>query len=194
MKKNVKMVFWIGTLGLLVGVALLPRDSTANSDEPEPGVEQVFIETHENNGVYGDSIVVVYDTPMLIDSQPHPLAGGMEDLNGVPNAELAAPAEYPHHRGRATRRNAAKNYRVKITPGPYSRTPAFEGTWAELGGDAIYHPGDPTKRLVLLKPSQKNIPYFEPGDRVEVTVEPTVKGPRGKAMRKDKRRSREPAS
>ncbi|PIQ27228.1 hypothetical protein COW36_24915 [bacterium (Candidatus Blackallbacteria) CG17_big_fil_post_rev_8_21_14_2_50_48_46] len=184
----------LSTLVIIVlssGTLILPSIAS-NSDEPE--VSQVFIETAENSGVYGDSILVVYDQPMLVDAQPIPLAGGMEDANNAPGSELEAPAEYPNHHGNATASKTARNYRVKITPGPYSNTTAFDGTWADLGGKAYYHPEDSDKRMIILKPPSKQSKLFAPGDRVEISVAETVKSPRKKRMRANKNKRKEIAS
>jgi len=195
MKKHKKMIY-LSLLagGLLAGSWGMNQVSMADDNEPDPEVFAVFAETAENGSVHGDSVLVVYKTSMLIPAQPHPLAGGMQDLNNVPGSELEAPAEYPGNSGNATGRNAARNYRVKITPAPYSRTQAFEGTWAELGGKAIYHPSDQHKRMVLLVPPEPAQNLFEPGDQVEITVAESVKGPHGKKLKAGKNKARELAS
>jgi len=201
----------VAATDLLAGSWGMNQVSMADDNEPDPEVFAVFAETAENGSVHGDSVLVVYKTSMLIPAQPHPLAGGMQDLNNVPGSELEAPAEYPGNSGNATGRNAARNYRVKITPAPYSRTQALrqpltallslrlataalEGTWAELGGKALYHPSDQHKRMVLLVPPEPAQNLFEPGDQVEITVAESVKGPHGKKLKAGKNKARELAS
>lgn len=179
---------------ILGGSVLFGTDQIAVSVTEEPEVADIFVQTRENDGVYGDAIVVVFSEPMLIDSQPNPLAGGMEDVNNVAGSELKAPAEYPRHHGHATARRSAQNYRIKITPGPYSHTQAFTGTWADLGGEALYHPGDSNKRMVLLKPPSKGHRFFEPGDQVEVTVAETIVDPQGNRMKVNRNKKHECAS
>ncbi len=179
---------------LTLGTALSFVPLSANEVVDAPEVERVFVETGENNSVHGDSILVVYSTPMLILAQPYPLAGGMQDVNNVPGSELEAPAEYPAHHGNANGQKAAHNYQIRITPGPYSRTQFFEGTWADLGGEAIYHPSDQTKKIVLLVPPQPSSKLFEPGDQIEITVATTVKSPHGQAIKAGKNKAREIAS
>ena len=177
---------------LSIGIMVTP--SIAADPDIEPEVETIFIETQENTAVYGDSILVVYNQPMLLNEQPYPLAGGMSDVNNVPGSEFEAPAEYPFNHGNATAKKSAKNYQVKITPGPYSNTQPYQGTWADLGGEAYYHPSDTNKRIILLKPPSKNSNFFAPGDRVEVTIANTVKNPKQKKMRLGKNKKKEIAS
>ena len=189
-KKSLRIQYALALVGASIGLSNLMIPSTAADTTPLPEVVQVFAETSENGAIEGDSIIVVYNQPMLIEANPHPLAGGMQDINNIPGSELEAPAEYPHHQGNVTGKKTARNYHVKITPGTYSLTPAFEGTWEELGGQAFYHPSDPYKRTVLLKPPNKQAAFFAPGDHIELTVAMSVKNPKGKAMKANKNKKR----
>jgi len=145
-----------------------------------PELVTIYARSAENMSTHGDSIVVVYNQDMIRQGNP-PKAGGMQDINNIPSSQLKAPAEYPLHKGNATKRNTAKNYQVKITPAPHSKTQAFNGTWYELGGIAIYppEPGYMYGKRVLLKLEQANKNIFEPGDTVEITVSTTVESPDG---------------
>lgn len=194
MKKRNTARFLSTCAVMFMGAVVIIYPSIAADPEPEPEITEVFIETAENGAIDGDSILVVYNQPMLINAQPAPLAGGMEDINNVPGSEIEAPAEYPQHRGNATARKCAKNYRIKITPGPYSNTLPYDGDWSSLGGSAYYHPSDTSKRMVILRPPNKQSKFFAPGDRVEITVADTVKSPRKKRMRANRNKGKEIAS
>ena len=106
MNRKVLAVSLISSLVLTTTLLATLQGNAADPSDPE--LAQVFVETGENNGICGDCILVIYDQPMLIETSPHPLAGGMEDVNNVPGSELEAPAEYPHHQGNATKKKTAK--------------------------------------------------------------------------------------
>ena len=167
---------------LLMGGLMLPLEASGI----RPELKSVHPESLENQGVHGDAIVVIYTKRMLIPAKPHPLAGGMEDVNNVPGSEKKATAEYPHHQGNVTGRNVAKNYLITITPAMGSKTTSFQGTWADLGGTAIYHPSDPNNQMILLLPPSKTTHIFTPGDIVEITVVTTVSDPEGNTMHPQK--------
>lgn len=175
-------------------LTLLALTMTAEAANPRAELKSIFAQTKENQGINGDAIIIVYTKKMLIESQPHPLAGGMEDINNVPGSEKKAPAEYPHHRGNANGRNAAKNYWIKITPGSGSRTQPYQGTWADLGGTAVYMSADPYKTMVILKPPGLQSNLFAPGDQIEVTIATTVVDPQGETIHPQKNKRQQIAS
>ncbi len=149
-----KVLQLLGFLSLgMVSVAGL-----ANAAEA-PKIQHVSVQTDENQGLYGDSIYVLFNNPM------YPLATGSEN-----NLVAVLPNDT------TTLVNPAKNYFIKVLPGPGSRTPVYQGTWADLGGRAVFVTEQAGYRLVRLylpaNIAQRNL--FRPGDRVELTMPQTV--------------------
>lgn len=151
-----------------------------------PEMAKVFIETHENNGYYGDAIRVVFSTVMALQSHNDSRISYQEGVN-TPKA----PAGYSDQGG-ASAINAARNYTVTITPEQGSNTTPYTGTWADLGGRALFDPHDPHKRTILLLPPQPNATLFRPGDTVEVTLAPTIQDAAGQPLNpaQNKRKNR----
>ncbi len=50
----------------------------------------------------------------------------------------------------------------------------YEGSWFNLGGQAIFDPYDLTGRSILLLLNNQAQDIFKPGDRIELTVSNTI--------------------
>lgn len=159
----------------LFGLILFAAATSAISSPDQPEVDLIVPQTLENQGIYGDAIKVFYSSPML-----H--AQATESLMA---AERPQQNDFPG-------KNPAKNYHIKITPGPNSTTPAFEGTWASLGGRAKFDPYDPQGKTIVLyfaeSDPRKTRNVFLPGDEVEVTAIPTIQDNQGHAMQTNNNR------
>lgn len=145
-----------------------------------PEIAKVFIETHENNGYYGDAIRIVFSKPMALQSQTDPRISHQAGVN-TPQA----PAGYSENGG-ASAKNAARNYIITITPEQGSNTSPYTGTWADLGGIAVYDTYDPQKTTVLLLPPSTTTNLFQPGDIVEVSLALTVQDSEGVTLNSEK--------
>lgn len=154
---------WILSLALLL---ILPGLALAVE---APRLTVIFAETHENQSNYGNAIKLFFDQPM---NRPNWTDPRITSSITIPSA----PAGYENNN---SARNAAKNYRVIITPAPGSTTQAFTGTWYQAGGKAIYDPQDPELSTVILLPPSKTSPLFQPGDKVRVEVISPITNPLG---------------
>lgn len=173
----------------LFGGLLLLAATSAISSPDQPEVDLIVPQTLENQGIYGDAIKVFYSSPMNHD---HTSTGSITDET-IMAAERPQQPDFPG-------KNPAKNYHIKITPGPNSTTPAFEGTWASLGGRAKFDPYDPERKTIVLyfpeSDPRKTRNVFLPGDEVEVTATPTIQDNQGHAMQtgNDKHKGKRKAS
>jgi len=159
-------------LTLTLGLGLAAQAQQAQG----PKLEKIFVSTAENSGIHGDAILLIFDQPMTrvnwVDGR----------ISHSPMKTPKAPAGYANQNNGQSARNAARNYIVKILPGPGSDTPPFEGTWADLGGTAIFEAHDSEGKMVLLLPPNSRSKLFVPGDSVEVTVSSSVTDPQGRGL------------
>jgi Tfp pilus assembly protein PilF len=149
------------------------------TDEVKPNLSQLFVQSAETGGKYGDAIAVRYSERMIIYTRGQIIAGGMAESD-TDQSWKQAPAGYPGNGGLSTPERAAQNYHVTLTPAGYV-FPLFEGAWSELGGGVYYDPGDPTGKTVLLIPPP-GLSLFRPGDLVKVTLSPTILDPAGNSI------------
>lgn len=149
------------------------------TDEVKPTFSQLFVQSAETGGKYGDAIVVRFSERMVLYTRGQIIAGGMAD-NETAQSWKQAPAGYPGNQGVSTPERAAENYQVSITPAGYV-FPFFDGLWSELGGGVYYDPGDPTGKTVLLIPPP-GLALFRPGDLVKVTLMPLIMDPAGNTV------------
>jgi len=149
------------------------------TDEVKPSLSQLFVQSAETGGKYGDAIAVRFSERMIHYTQAQIIAGGMDDSETAQSWKQA-PAGYPGNGGVSSAECAAENYHVSLTPAGYV-FPLFEGAWSELGGGAYYDPGDPTGKTVLLIPPP-GLALFRPGDLVKVTLADTILDPAGNSI------------
>jgi tetratricopeptide (TPR) repeat protein len=149
------------------------------SDEVKPSLSQIFVQSAETGGKYGDAIAVRYSERMIFYTQGQIIAGGMAESE-TNQSWKQAPAGYPGNGGLSTPERAAENYHVTLTPAGYV-FPLFEGAWSELGGGVYYDPGDPTGKTVLLI-TPPGLSLFRPGDLVKVTLSATILDPAGNSV------------
>ncbi|PIQ25691.1 hypothetical protein COW36_09975 [bacterium (Candidatus Blackallbacteria) CG17_big_fil_post_rev_8_21_14_2_50_48_46] len=149
------------------------------TDEVKPTLSQIFVQSAETGGKYGDAIVARFSEPMIMYTRSLIIAGGMAE-NEAKQSWKQAPAGYPGNRGISTPERAAANYQVTITPAGYV-FPIFDGAWSEIGGGVYYDPGDATGKTVLLIPPV-GLPLFRPGDLVKVRVGTEVMDPAGNTV------------
>lgn len=146
---------------LCLGLGLSWGGESAQSASPVQ-IKQIFVDTAENSSVKGDAIVIQFNQAMnrsnWVDNR----------ISHTAQNTPKAPAGYTQPANSQSARNAARNYTVKITPRSGSRTAAYTGTWANLGGSAFYDPQDSS--LVILVPPSVRSQLFTPGDWVEVTA------------------------
>ncbi|PIQ25467.1 hypothetical protein COW36_20700 [bacterium (Candidatus Blackallbacteria) CG17_big_fil_post_rev_8_21_14_2_50_48_46] len=166
---------------LLCLVSTLPAQSVSPLQ-----LKQIFVATAENSFVKGDTITLQFNQPMnranWVDGR----------ISHSAQTTPKAPAGYSEPAGSQSAVNAARNYTVKITPGPGSKTHAYTGTWASLGGTALYEPQDSS--IVYLLPPNPRTQVFAPGDQVELIAVNTLTSPDGTVIDPSKLQHKAPAS
>ncbi|MBT9548235.1 MAG: carboxypeptidase regulatory-like domain-containing protein [Candidatus Sericytochromatia bacterium] len=131
------------------------------TDEVKPFVTGITVETNENAGQNGDAVKVRFSERMIIYTRDIAIAGGMSN---IVDSDQKAPAAYPGGTI-ATSTATAKNYQITVTQ--TGGGTAYAGTWAALGGTAMYDTTDLTYKTVLLLPvtvsNTANNVYFVKG-------------------------------
>jgi hypothetical protein len=121
------------------------------------------------------TLLLQYSEPMLLKTYSLNIAGGMADE--LPSCKQA-PAGFPGAKV-CTASKAAENYQVKVTAP--SGALSYQGTWANLGGEASYASWDARYRTIVL--SSKSIhPAFVTGAQVEITAHAEIVDPAGNAL------------
>ncbi|MBT9544152.1 MAG: Ig-like domain-containing protein [Candidatus Sericytochromatia bacterium] len=125
-------------------------------------------------GFYGQmpTLLLQYSEPMLLKTYSLNIAGGMAD---EPPSCKQAPAGFPGAKA-CTASKAAENYQVKVRAP--SGSLSYQGTWANLGGEASYASWDASFRTIVLS-TQTPQPTFISGAQVEITANPEVVEPAG---------------
>jgi hypothetical protein len=120
-------------------------------------------------------LLLNFNEPLLIHTLTKDIAGGMAD-----EAESCkqAPAAYPAAK-LCSAHKAAENYSVKVS-NPEGKT-LFQGSWADLGGEAIYGTWDPSYKTVVLSTKVPH-PAFVRGAKVEITPSPELIDPAGNPL------------
>jgi hypothetical protein len=118
------------------------------------------------------SFLLKFSEPILLKTYSLNIAGGMAD---EPPSCKQAPAGFPGAKA-CTASKAAENYQVKVTAP--SGALSYQGTWANLGGEASYAAGDASFRTILLSSNSVH-PAFVSGAKVEITANPDIVDPAG---------------
>jgi len=121
------------------------------------------------------TLLLQYSEPMLLKTYSMDLAGGMADE--LPSCKQA-PAGFPWAKA-CTASKAAENYQVKITAP--SGALSYQGTWANLGGEASYASWDASFRTIVLS-TQTSHPTFVSGAHVEIIANPEIVDPAGNTL------------
>jgi hypothetical protein len=121
------------------------------------------------------TLLLQYSESMLLKIYSLNIAGGMADE--LPSCKQA-PAGFPGAKV-CTASKAAENYLIKIIAP--NGTISYQGTWANLGGEASYASWDARYRTIVL--SSKSIhPAFVSGAQVEITAHAEIVDPAGNAL------------
>jgi len=121
------------------------------------------------------TLLLQYSEPMLLKTYSLNIAGGMAD---EPPSCKQAPAGFPGAKA-CTASKAAENYQVKVTAP--SGALSYQGTWANLGGEASYAAWDASYRTIVLS-SKSILPAFVTGAQVEITAHAEIVDPAGNAL------------
>jgi hypothetical protein len=139
------------------------------ADTLSPRLEKVV---HLDLPMHALAFALTFSEPMMISTHSLNIAGGMADTL---ESCKQAPAGYPGANV-CTDAQVAHNYTVKITG--LDRKLAYQGLWADLGGEASYASWDPTFKTVVLTLRTLN-PVFLMGSRFEVTALTDFSDPAG---------------
>jgi hypothetical protein len=112
-------------------------------------LKQIFVDTAENSSVRGDAITIVFNQ-------------AMNRANWVDNRISHSAQTTPKAPAGYTQPASSQS----------ARTAAYTGTWANLGGSAIYDAQDSS--MVLLVPASLRSQLFTPGDSIEITAANTL--------------------
>lgn len=118
------------------------------------------------------TLLLQYSEPMLLKTYSLNIAGGMAD---EPPSCKQAPAGFPGAQ-LCTASKAAENYQVKVTA--HSGVVTYQGTWANLGGEASYASWDGSFRTIVLSSHSVHL-AFVTGAKVEITPRPELIDPAG---------------
>lgn len=174
---------YIGLTACVMTLGFLSTTFNAQADN-SLAVEKIIINTDENDSFYGDSVRVIFNKPI---NRANWADFRITALTSLPKA----PAGYTTNH---SAKSAAKNYSIEILVEEGSTTRPFIGTWADLGGSAIFDKYDPKKKTVILIPPSKKSNFFSPGDKVKVTVASTLVDPENNKMNTSKVRKTKKAS